>query len=102
MSYFEIVLETQKKLEETFILNPTYQNNQDLLLLSLYSLIPTLRDELKLLEFTTTKQDKGDWLYFNSDNNVILDLNNSKKKHDNISFNLTIEAPHLAEIIKSL
>jgi hypothetical protein len=103
MSYipFEIVLETQKKLEETFISNPTYQNNQDLLLLSLYSLIPTLRDELKLLEFTTVKQDTGDWLYFDKDNNVILDLNNPKKKHDSISFNLTNDAPHLAEIIKS-
>ena len=103
MSYipFEIVLETQKKLEEKFISNPTYQNNQDLLLLSLYSLIPIERDEVKSLEFTTTKQDKGDWLYFNNDNNVILDLNNSKKKHDRISFNLSIESPHLAEIIKS-
>jgi hypothetical protein len=52
MSYvpFEIVLETQRKLEETFISNPTYQNNQDLLLLSLYSLIPIERDEVKLFE----------------------------------------------------
>ena len=94
--HFEIVLETQKKLEEEFKKHPNYQNNQDLLLVSLYSLIPTQRDELKLLEFTTTKKTDGDYIYFNN-NDVILDLHNPKKKHDEFSLNITKESPHLAE-----
>lgn len=96
---FEIVLDIRNKLEEEFNKNPTYLNNQDLLLLSVYSLIPTQRDELKSLEFTTTKKTDGDYIYFNK-NDVILDLNNPKKKHDDIHFNLTQEAPHLAELLK--
>lgn len=97
---FEIILQTQQKLENEFISNPTYKNNQDLLLVSLYSLIPVMRDELKSLEFTTTKRTDGDFIYFKN-NEVILDLNKSKKLHDAIDFNLSIEAPHLADIIST-
>ena len=61
--------------------------NQDLLIISLYSLIPIMRDELKLLEFTNTKQKEGDFIYFNSTNNIILNLNNTKKKHDGMDIN---------------
>ena len=97
---FEIVLEVQQKLEKEFEANPSYKTNQDLLLLSLYSLIPVMRDELKLLEFTTTKNNDGDYIYFKG-NDIILDLNNPKKKHEGIQFNITNDAPHLAEIIQT-
>lgn len=97
---FSVVLETQKKLNQEFIKNPTYQKNQDLLLLSIYSLIPTLRDELKLLEFTTTKKTDRDYIFFNKNNDVFIDLNKTKKKHNEITFNISQDAPELAEIIK--
>ena len=95
---FEIVLQVQQKLEKEFEANQSYKTNQDLLLLSLYSLIPVMRDELKLLEFTTTKNDDGDYIYFKG-NDIILDLNNPKKKHEGVHFNITNDAPHLADII---
>ena len=38
---------------------------------------------------------------FFSNNDIILDLNNPKKKHEGIKFNLTKDAPHLADIIKT-
>jgi len=95
---FDIVLQTRQKLEYDFLSNKSYKSNQDLLLISLYSLIPVMRDELKLLEFTTTKNDDGDYIYFKG-NDIILDLNNPKKKQEGIQFNITNEAPHLADII---
>ena len=97
---FEIVLEVQKKLENEFLSNKSYKTNQDLLLLSLYSLIPVMRDELKLLEFTDIKHNEGDFIYF-KDKDIILDLNNPKKKHDGIKFNITNDSPHLADIINT-
>lgn len=95
---FDVVLQVQQKLEKEFEANQLYKTNQDLLLISLYSLIPVMRDELKLLEFTTTKKDDGDYIYIKG-NEIILDLNNPKKKHDGISFNISNDAPHLANII---
>ena len=95
---FEIVLQTRQKLEDDFLSNKSYKSNQDLLLISIYSLIPVLRDELKLLEFTNVKRDDGDYIFFDTDK-IILDLNNPKKKNDGIKFNLTKDAPHLADII---
>lgn len=95
---FDIVLQVQNNLEIEFQKSKSYKSNQDLLLISLYSLIPVMRDELKLLEFTDTKKNDGDYIYFKA-GCVILDLNNSKKKHDAISFNITNEAPKLADII---
>ena len=97
---FEIVMETQQKLEKEFFSNKSYKSNQDLLLISLYSLIPVMRDELKLLEFTNTKQNEGDFIYFNG-TNIILNLNNTKKKHDGMDINLSKDAPHLADIIET-
>ena len=95
---FDIELQTRQKLEDDFLSNKSYKTNQDLLLISLYSLIPVMRDELKLLEFTTTKNDDGDQIYFKG-NDIILDLNNPKKQHEGIQFIITNEAPHLADII---
>ena len=97
---FDVVLQVQQKLEKEFETNQSYKTNQDLLLISLYSLIPVMRDELKLLEFTTTKKDDGDYIYIKG-NEIILDLNNPKKKHDGISFNISNDAPHLADIINT-
>jgi DNA polymerase IIIc chi subunit len=97
---FEIVMETQQKLENEFTSNKSYKSNQDLLLISLYSLIPIMRDELKLLEFTNTKKNEGDFIYFNG-TNTILNLNNTKKKHDGMDINLSKDAPHLADIIET-
>jgi len=75
---FDIVLQVQQKLEKEFEANQLYKTNQDLLLISLYSLIPVMRDELKLLEFTTTKRNDGDYIYIKG-NAIILDLDNPKK-----------------------
>ncbi len=52
--------------------------NQDLLLLSLYSLIPPLRGEVKTLKFAKTPQRAGDWVVIQSDGEVKLDLNEEK------------------------
>ena len=97
---FEVVFEVQQKLEKEFEANQSYKTNQDLLLISLYSLIPVMRDELKLLEFTNVKQKIGDFIFFDK-NEIILDLNNPKKKHEGIKFNITNDAPHLADIIST-
>ena len=102
---FDIVLDKQKQLQDQFeaidnkLTTRAYDLNQDLLLISLYSLIPPLRNEIKTLKFTKSSQKKEDWIYFRGDD-VILDLNEEKKRHDSIYFNLTDDAPELAKIIK--
>ena len=101
---FDIVLDKQKQLQEQFeaIENKqtakAYDLHQDLLLVSLYSLIPPLRNEVKSLKFTTTVQREGDWVYFRR-GEVILDLNEEKKRHNSIYFNLSDDAPELAKIL---
>jgi hypothetical protein len=67
--------------------------NHDLLFLSLYSLIPPLRNEIKHLNFTHTKKEDGDYIWFAIDGRVYLDLNLEKKRHDPVQFNLTRDAP---------
>lgn len=102
---FDIVLNKQKELQRQFedIENKqtarAYDLNQELLLVSLYSLIPPLRNEIKSLKFTKTSQKNGDWIYIRNDD-VILDLNEIKKRHPSIYFNLNEEAPELAKIVK--
>ena len=51
---FEVILGKQKQLQEEFKEKGTYKLNQDLVLVSLYSLIPPNLDEIKELFFTTT------------------------------------------------
>ena len=82
---FEIILAKQKQLKEQYDAvknkssNEAYRLNQDLLIVSLYSLIPPNRDEIKLLDFTTTKKtDDNDYVYI-SKNDVLLLLNKTKK-----------------------
>lgn len=103
---FDVVLKKQKELQTQFEMiqnkrtQSAYDLNQDLLLVSLYSLIPPLRNEVKTLKFSKTIKDRGDWVVFLDDGIVLLDLNEEKKRHDEITFNLTEEAPELAKILK--
>ena len=65
---FDIVLDKQKELKKQFELitnkqsTIAYDLNQDLLLISLYSLIPPLKTEPKTLKFTNSFQEKEDWV----------------------------------------
>ncbi len=103
---FDVVLDKQKELEAKFELiqnkrtMTAYDLNQDLLLISLYSLIPPLRNEVKTLRFNKTLQRKDDWIVIRADGDVLMDLNEEKKRHDGITFNLTEESPQLAKILK--
>lgn len=96
---FEIILGKQKQLQEEFREKGTYKLNQDLVLVSLYSLIPPNRDEIKELYFTTTPKTDKDYIYFRNDGDVILLLNKIKKKHESIKYNLTEESKELANIL---
>lgn len=102
---FDVVLELQKELQRRFDEIPNksstraYDLNQDLLLISLYSLIPPLRNEVKSLKFTRTVKRNEDWIYLRGDA-VILDLNEDKKRHGSIYFNLTNQAPELARLLQ--
>ena len=90
---WDYVMLEQRNLQQLFdgIENkktkPAFAVNQDLLLLSLYCLIPPLRAEVKTLKFTKTRQDKGDWIFFYN-NDIVLELNEMKKKHDYIRLQL--------------
>lgn len=104
---FSLVLKEQKELKNKFnsyVNNQSkdaYDTNLDLLLVSLYSLIPPLRQEPLLLEFKSpelknTNDKSKDYIYFERDE-VILNLNLNKKKHEPIDFPITGE---LAELLK--
>lgn len=103
---WDIVISKQKNLQRQFYslqnkhTKLAYELNNDLLLLSLYSLIPPLRNEIKHLNFTSTNKNDGDYIWIDNDGEVLLDLNLEKKRHDPITFSLTKEAPELANIIK--
>ena len=98
---FEFVILKQLDLERKFNDLSTQQQlsiegfklNQELLLVSLYCLIPPLRDEPKTLQFTTTKEEEGDWVWFRGNGDVVLLLNKDKKRHDGVEFNLSREDP---------
>ena len=103
--FFDVVLEKQKELEKQFELVRNkksvigYDLNQDLLLVSLYSLIPPLRKEPMTLKFSNTFQQNGDWIVIKSDE-VLMDLNEIKEKHPSILFNLTNDTPKLVKILR--
>ena len=100
---WETVLERQKQLEDAFNqmrnkdTKEGYALNQDLLLLSLYCLIPPLRNEPKQLSFTDEDHVEKDWIYMKLDGSVVLDLNTEKKKHKSIVLKLPEQ---LEKIIK--
>jgi len=103
---FDVVLDKQKELQKQFELiqnkktQTAYDLNQDLLLISLYSLIPPLRNEVKTLKFTTSVQRTEDWIVIKPDGEVLMDLNEEKKRHNGILFNISTDSPELAEILK--
>jgi hypothetical protein len=74
-----------------------YDLNQDLLLISLYSLTPPLQQEIMTLNFSRKLERKDNWIVIKTDD-VIMDLNEIKKKHDAIMFHLQKDAPELAKI----
>lgn len=74
-----------------------YDINQDLILLSLYSLIAPLRNEPKTLKFTTKEEDKGDFVYFMENGETVLELNEIKKKHPYIRIPV---GEHLSRLLK--
>lgn len=91
---WQIVLKKQKDLYDIFnkIENKNtkeaYNINLDLILISLYTLIPVLRREIFNLEFNSNDGDKSkDYVLFKRDE-VKLDLNLNKKRHDPITFEL--------------
>ena len=98
---FEFILMKQLELEQKFnslskqqqSTPQAYKLNQDLLLVSLYCLIPPLRDEVKVLKFTDKNQDKGDWVWFKTNGDTSLLLNEDKTKHEAVEFNLTRDDP---------
>ena len=102
---FNKILGVRQNLENSFngLQNKlnirAYDRNQDLILLSLYVLRPPLRNEIKELKFTSKNETEGDWIYI-KDDKVELILNEEKKKHDAITFDIVKENKHLAELLK--
>lgn len=109
------VLKIQQVMEDQFdgmddkYTKEAYDFNNDLLLISLYSLIPPLRNEIKNMEFTTRKYDKTqlvteDHIYISKNKkNIILLFNKKKKLHKKVQFDLTIgkfKNVRLANIIR--
>jgi hypothetical protein len=91
---WEMVINKQEELQKRFysidnqVSKEGYALNQELLLVSLYGLIPPLCNEPKFLEYTQTKQDTGDWVLMQG-KEAKLDLNEVKKKHDPIQLTMT-------------
>ena len=102
---FDVVLNKQKELQKQFELIKNkksmigYDLNQDLLLISLYSLIPPLRQEVMTLKFSKKLERKDNWIVIKPDD-VIMDLNEVKKKHNAIMFYIKKDAPELANILR--
>lgn len=90
---WETVLQRQRQLKAEFDLignknsQEAYSLNLDYVLLSMYTLIPPLRGEIKSLEFTDIKKDNGNYLWF-KDNDIVLDLAGWKKRHEPVEFDL--------------
>ncbi len=109
------VIKIQQTMEDEFdsiddkYTQKAYDLNNDLLLISLYSLIPPLRNEIKNIEFTTKKYTKGhvpteDHIFISKNKqNIILFFNKKKKLHKKIQFDLTtgkFKNVRLANIIR--
>lgn len=91
------VLTIQKQLEEQFEAfenkhtMKAYDLHSDLLLLSMYCLMPPLRNEIKTLEFKDDLTNKKDDYVYISPNkeHIILVFNKIKKLHKGIMFDLS-------------
>lgn len=96
---FQIFIDKQKLYKELYNDRLTYNLNQDLLLLSLYSLIPPNRNEISELIIITDMRDNdkvNDFILITDDEIKII-LNKEKKKHKAIEIDITGE---LEEIIR--
>jgi hypothetical protein len=62
--------------------------------------MPPLRNEIKHLNFTVQRKRDGDYIWLDTDGEILLDLNLEKKRHQPIAFSITKDAPELANIIK--
>jgi hypothetical protein len=108
---WEDVLRIHKQLEDEFDAIEdkdtvqAYDLNNDLLLLSMYCLMPPLRNEVKLLEFTNEiKASDKDYVYISKNKKtIILRFNLVKKQHPPVDFDITLgkfKNYHLFDIIK--
>lgn len=104
------VLYIQSHMEKTFAAmknkhtSAAYDYNNDLLLLSIYTLMPSLRNEVKFLEFSSTMHNhKKDYIYISDDKEtVVFKFNKRKKMHDGVTFDISTgkyKNKHLANII---
>lgn len=87
---FNLVLNLRQALEEVFNEYKYYHDNQDLLLVSCYSLIPPNRAEIIDLIYITDMKDNdltNDFVYVKG-NEVKFILNREKKKHKAITINI--------------
>lgn len=102
---FNIILGKQEQMKNDFnklkdkTTSEAYKLNQDLLLVSLYSIGPILRDEPKNLEYTFIQEEKGNYIYFKNDE-IIMDLLDTKKRHKAIKINLSLEYKELSILLK--
>lgn len=93
---YKYLMKERKYLEDAFNeeqnknTKKAYKINQDLVLVSLYTLTPPLRKEIDTLKFTTSKPrgHKDNWVYFHNDGKISLELFEVKKKHPYISIGL--------------
>jgi len=107
---WDTVLKVQKEMETQFetmdkSTKDAYNFNNDLLLLSMYCLIPPLRNEIKQLEITQCSKDNDkNYVYMNkSFKTVVLKLTTTKKGHPEVHFDLLegrYKSPHLAQLLK--
>jgi len=87
---FNLVLNIRQTLEQIFNESREYKDNQDLLLLSCYSLIPPNRAEIIDLIYITDMKDNdlvNDFIYVNK-KEVKFILNREKKRHKPIMINI--------------
>jgi hypothetical protein len=102
---FNIILGKQEQINNDFnslkdkTTSEAYKLNQDLLLVSLYSIGPILRDEVKTLEYTFIQEVEGNYIYF-KDDDLIMDLLDTKKRHKPIKINLTEQYKELSNLLK--
>lgn len=102
---FNIILGKQEQMNNEFnslkdkTTSEAYKLNQELLLVSLYSIGPILRDEPKTLEYTFIQEEEGNYIYF-KDDDLIMDLLDTKKRHKAIKINLSLEYKELSNLLK--
>jgi hypothetical protein len=103
---FSLILKRRNDLEDAFkkiddkFIKTAYDINQDLILLSLYTLIPPERCELFHLIFkiNISLDEKDDYILIQN-NKCILKLNKIKKNHSSITINIFDECLKLNDLL---